>query len=243
MGPGSECWGDREGPGHSEGSESLSGTLGGLPYRRLSPLLTEISLPHPLPDTALHEGRWFEREWGRFVGQIFFSDTIGVVSRTTYISTNFSFCLSVCVCVWSICQDFIRAGMTCIKFFIGFSGRSTTITDLFSRRHYLTTALRHFQSARDAKQRAHGDRTPGVGRGRGGGYLRSGSEDPQLSLATSTKNMSVSDLKSHITTIELQMRVRGGGEGRGGEGWKRRNVNTLACIACQRCYVKALNKI
>ncbi|CAI8002630.1 Zinc finger FYVE domain-containing protein 26, partial [Geodia barretti] len=104
-------------------------------------------------------------------------------------------------------RDFIRAGMTCIKFFIGFSGRSTTITDLFSRRHYLITALRHFQSALDAKQRAHGDRTPGVGRGRGGGYLRSGGEDPHLSLATSTKNMSVSDLKSHITTIELQMRV------------------------------------
>ena len=104
--------------------------------------------------------------------------------------------------------------MTSIKFFIGFSGRGTTITDLFSRRHYLTTAQRHFQSALDAKQRVHGDRTPVMGRGRGGAYLRSGGgEDPQISLATSTKNMSVSDLKSHITTIELQMRVRGGGGG------------------------------
>ena len=35
--------------------------------------------------------------------------------------------------------------MTCIKFFIGFSGRSTTTADLFSRLHYLHTARRHFQ--------------------------------------------------------------------------------------------------
>ena len=68
MGPGPEGWGDREGPGHSEGSEPLSGTLGALPYRRLSPLLAAISLPHPLPDTALHEGRLLQRERGRFVG-------------------------------------------------------------------------------------------------------------------------------------------------------------------------------
>ena len=91
--------------------------------------------------------------------------------------------------------------MTCIKFFIGFAGRSTTIRDLYSRLHYLTTAQRHFQSALDAKQRVR-DR-PAVGRGRG--YHR-GYEDYQV-LAASIKNMSVADLHSHISTIALQMKV------------------------------------
>lgn len=106
-------------------------------------------------------------------------------------------------------QDFIRAGMTCIKFFIGFSGRATTISDLFSRRHYLTTAHRHFKSALDAKQQAR-DRPPlggGGGRGRGIGYQRGGAEDIHPVLATSIKNMSVTDLKNHISTIALQMKV------------------------------------
>ena len=97
--------------------------------------------------------------------------------------------------------------MTCIKFFIGFSGRSTTLTDLYSRQHYLATARRHFQSALDAKGRAHADRAGGA-RGRGGGYAARGGEDPHQMLATSTKNMSIPDLHSHISTIELQMRVR-----------------------------------
>ena len=176
---------------------------------------SQRSLYHILYQTQLYMRVGCYRENGGGLWDECFSDTRCSVKNYQKIFLSFSLSVCLCVCVWSICQDFIRAGMTCIKFFIGFSGRSTTITDLFSRRHYLITALRHFQSALDAKQRAHGDRTPGVGRGRGGGYLRSGGEDPHLSLATSTKNMSVSDLKSHITTIELQMRVREGGEGWG----------------------------
>ena len=37
--------------------------------------------------------------------------------------------------------------MTCIKFYIGFSGRSTTIKDLYQRRKYLETAKQHFESS------------------------------------------------------------------------------------------------
>ena len=102
---------------------------------------------------------------------------------------------------WSRLQDFIRAGMTCIKFFIGFSGRGTTIRDLFSRLHYLSTAQRHFQSALDTKQRVR--EQPAGGRGRG--YLRSSEEYPVL--GTSTKNMNIPDLRSHISTIALQIKV------------------------------------
>ena len=42
--------------------------------------------------------------------------------------------------------------MTCIKFYIGFSGRDTTIEDLYSRKKYLFTAQEHFQAAIEARQ-------------------------------------------------------------------------------------------
>lgn len=42
--------------------------------------------------------------------------------------------------------------MTCIKFYIGFSGRDTTIEDLYLRKKYLHTAQEHFQSAIEARQ-------------------------------------------------------------------------------------------
>ena len=93
--------------------------------------------------------------------------------------------------------------MTCIKFFIGFSGRNTTIRDLYSRMHYLTTAQRHFQSALDAKQRAREHRPSAGGRGRS--HHRS--SDDYQPMAASTKSMSVADLHSHISTITLQMKV------------------------------------
>ncbi|XP_019858924.1 PREDICTED: zinc finger FYVE domain-containing protein 26-like [Amphimedon queenslandica] len=53
-------------------------------------------------------------------------------------------------------KDFVRAAMTCIKsaciqFFIGFSGHKTTLSDLYSRKHYLETARNHFRTAIDAK--------------------------------------------------------------------------------------------
>ena len=116
-------------------------------------------------------------------------------SFTSHLSPTCYHCMAFHV------QDFIRAGMTCIKFFIGFAGRRTTIRDLYSRLHYLTTAQRHFQSALDAKQRAR-DRPAG---GRGRGYHRS--SDGYQVLAASIKNMSIPDLHSHISTIALQRKV------------------------------------
>lgn len=111
------------------------------------------------------------------------------------LSVHVPLCCPVLVCC---VQDFIRAGMTCIKFFIGFAGRRTTIRDLYSRLHYLNTAQRHFQSALDAKQRVRGRPTGGRGRG-----YHHRSDDFMASI----KNMSVTDLEGHISTIALQMKV------------------------------------
>ena len=87
--------------------------------------------------------------------------------------------------------------MTCIKFYIGFSGRATTIADLFSRRHYLHTARRHFENSFDTKQRP-GERRQGRGRGL---------EEAQRGAALSRKSMSLTELQSHLKTIELQISV------------------------------------
>ena len=90
--------------------------------------------------------------------------------------------------------------MTCIKFFIGFSGHATTIADLFSRLHYLNTARRHFQISLEDKQHTMERRS-----GRSKGYRQF--EDPQRGVGSAAKTMSVSELQSHISTITLQMKV------------------------------------
>ena len=43
--------------------------------------------------------------------------------------------------------------MTCIKFFIGFSGHKTTIIDLHGRINHLETARRHFRAAIEQRGR------------------------------------------------------------------------------------------
>lgn len=91
--------------------------------------------------------------------------------------------------------------MTCIKFFIGFSGRSTTISDLYSRLHYLQTAQRHFQTALEAKQQRTERRS---GRSRG----HRGTEDQQRGgLAIGAKSLTESELQNHMNTIRLQISV------------------------------------
>ena len=90
--------------------------------------------------------------------------------------------------------------MTCIKFFIGFSGHATTIADLFSRLHYLNTARRHFQISLEDKQYTMERRS-----GRSKGYRQF--EEPQRGMGSAAKTMSVSELQSHISTITLQMKV------------------------------------
>lgn len=98
-------------------------------------------------------------------------------------------------------QDYIRAGMTCIKFFIGFSGRATTIADLFSRLHYLNKARQLFQTSLEAKQRTS-ERKSGRAKSH-----RQFEETPQ-GAGPAAKSMSVSELQNHISTITLQMKVR-----------------------------------
>ncbi len=91
--------------------------------------------------------------------------------------------------------------MTCIKFFIGFSGRSTIISDLFSRLHYLQTAYRHFQTALEAQQQKVERR-----RGRSRGYHQV--EEPQRGGAGfGAKALRAHELQNHLNTIRLQMSV------------------------------------
>ena len=94
--------------------------------------------------------------------------------------------------------------MTCIKFFIGFSGRSTTIADLFSRLHYLHMAKKHFQMSMESKQRAQEKRS---GRSRA---HRQHYEDPHRAPGPAAKTMTTLELQNHISTITLQMKVCGG---------------------------------
>ena len=105
--------------------------------------------------------------------------------------------------VWSLStfdlQDQIRAGMTCTKFFTGFSGRSTTISELSSRLHYLESARTHFQTALEAK-------THPLERSLGGRSGRSLADSRQRSQA-GTKTMSSAELEKHLATIDLQIRV------------------------------------
>ena len=91
--------------------------------------------------------------------------------------------------------------MTCTKFFIGFSGRSTTISELQSRLHYLDSAKRHFQMALEAKSHSL-DRPWG-----GGGRSGQSQPEPQRKGPTGTKSMSAAELERHLATIDLQIKV------------------------------------
>ena len=76
--------------------------------------------------------------------------------------------------------------MTCIKFFIGFKGRSTTTRDLYSRLKHLSTAQGHFQSAIDSRQDSL---RRGTGKRGGGGGGRIDDVSPR-----SNKTMSVQEI-------------------------------------------------
>lgn len=90
--------------------------------------------------------------------------------------------------------------MTCTKFFIGFSGRSTTISELHSRLHYLDSAKRHFQTALDAKSHS-------LERPWGGGRSGRSQPEPQHRRPAGTKSMSPAELEKHLATIDLQIKV------------------------------------
>ena len=103
--------------------------------------------------------------------------------------TRLAFILPSTPCI----QDFIRSGMTCIKFFMGFQGRATTMNDLYSRRRFLNTAKQHFLQAINDKHHQHLD-TGRRGSRMAGGGVRPVEESSRLSL-TLTKNMSPEDLQ------------------------------------------------
>ena len=96
-------------------------------------------------------------------------------------------------------QDYIRAGMTCIKFFIGFSGRSTSIADLFSRLDYLSQAKKHFQTYNEVSRRL-------VDR-RGGRSRASRHYEESSHVLSSVKTMDQSVVQQHLATIDMQTRV------------------------------------
>ena len=75
--------------------------------------------------------------------------------------------------------------MTCIKFYIGFSGRSTTIEELYLRRKYLETARQHFQSAIEASQP----------RGRMFGMSSRDESSSRGSGGTLPRNMNIQDMQ------------------------------------------------
>lgn len=77
--------------------------------------------------------------------------------------------------------------MTCIKFYIGFSGRATTIKDLYHRRKYILTAQEHFQSAIEFQQSQ---------RSGGGAKMFGGRQQLEDSTRSSlSRSMSVQDLQ------------------------------------------------
>ncbi len=70
--------------------------------------------------------------------------------------------------------------MTCIKFYIGFSKRSTTILALYQRRKYLETAKQHFEASLESPQN------------RGRVFGRTTDEQSQASLP---KNMKAQEIQ------------------------------------------------
>ena len=90
--------------------------------------------------------------------------------------------------------------MTCTKFFVGFSGRATTVSELNSRLHYLESAKKHFQIALEAKSRPP-DRTWGSRSG------RSQQTESQRKGPAGAKSMKAAELEKHLATINMQMKV------------------------------------
>ncbi len=111
--------------------------------------------------------------------------------------------------VFCCSQDFVRAGLTCIKFFVGFSGRSTTVADLRGRLQYLDQAASHFQAALDTKPKMS-DRGWGMRSwGQRGGFEESSSGSGRTwSTGPGLKPANEQELKNNLNTISLQKRVR-----------------------------------
>ncbi|XP_078590684.1 zinc finger FYVE domain-containing protein 26-like isoform X2 [Branchiostoma floridae x Branchiostoma japonicum] len=100
-------------------------------------------------------------------------------------------------------KDYVRAAMTCIRFF---SARASTYTELFDRLHHLASAKQHLTNVLEEQHSdSMGSKTAGghspVLTGRSAGWGED-SKEPSMKMA-----MSRPELNRHINTITLQTDV------------------------------------
>ncbi|XP_019625924.1 PREDICTED: zinc finger FYVE domain-containing protein 26-like [Branchiostoma belcheri] len=102
-------------------------------------------------------------------------------------------------------KDYVRAAMTCIRFF---SARASTYTELFDRLHHLASAKQHLTTVLEEQHSdSMGSKTAGghspVLTGRSAGWGEdTGSKEPSIKMT-----MSRPELNRHINTITLQTDV------------------------------------
>ena len=102
-------------------------------------------------------------------------------------------------------KDYFRAAQTCIRFYEGATGNYavTSYEDLFPRLHYLEEAKRHIEAVITEKKSTKGTVNTVFAylRQRGTASAKSTAEEP------SHVTMSLSELNSHVNTINLQIEV------------------------------------
>lgn len=101
-------------------------------------------------------------------------------------------------------RDFFRAAQTCIRFYEGVAGGPvTSYEDLYSRMHYLEEAKQHIETVIAEKKSPKGTVNTVFAylRQRSTGSVKSLTEEP------SHLAMSLSELNSHLNTINLQIEV------------------------------------
>lgn len=102
-------------------------------------------------------------------------------------------------------KDYFRAAQTCIRFYEGATGNHavTSYEDLFPRLRYLEEAKRHIEAVITEKKSTKGTVNTVFAylRQRGTASAKSTAEEP------SHVTMSLSELNSHVNTINLQIEV------------------------------------
>lgn len=108
--------------------------------------------------------------------------------------------------IWSllICtQDFFRAAQTCIRFFDGTMGSTaTSYSDLFSRLDYLGKASSHIEAVIVEKKSSRGSTLSATSWLRSHSNLRRKSSEEMHHTS-----ITLSELTSHVNTINLQIEV------------------------------------
>ena len=103
-----------------------------------------------------------------------------------------------CRPVFVFIQDFFRAATTCVRFFLGDAGNpARSFKDLYNRLDYLDRAKRHLETALKEKAIVKSTFVSHIG------SLRT--DEPESSSLI--QEVPVSELKSHLNTIDLQIKV------------------------------------